>query len=241
MLPGEDPSFDPMPSNPLPTPLPTLMPLARALREGTADLHREAERAGLMGELLRGRISRQGYSALLRNLHALYQALEAHLSRHAGDPALAAVWSPELAREAALASDLATLHGSLWEREIQLQPAMTRYVARLDEVAQATPRLLLAHAYVRYLGDLSGGQIVRRVIAASLALGEDRGQAFYRFAEAPERLAARLRTALDAIGLVPHELSQLVDEARLAFGLHIALFEQLAGDAAHSAAVPPPA
>jgi heme oxygenase len=225
----------------LPTPLPTPLPVARALREGTAALHREAERAGFMGELLRGRISRGGYCALLRNLHALYQSLEAHLIRHAGDPALAGGWFPELAREAALASDLATLHGACWEREIEVRPAMMRYVARLDEVAQGTPRLLLAHAYVRYLGDLSGGQIVRRVIASSLALGEDAGQSFYRFPEAPERLAARLRTALDAIELLPHERAQLVDEARLAFGLHIALFEQLAEDAAHPADVPPPA
>lgn len=229
MFPSEEPSFD------------RALPVARALRDGTAALHREAERAGLMGELLRGRISRGGYSALLRNLHALYQSLEAHLIRHAGDPALAGVWLPELAREAALASDLATLHGARWEREIEVQPAMMRYVARLDEVAQATPRLLLAHAYVRYLGDLSGGQIVRRVIASSLALVGDAGQAFYRFSEAPERLAARLRAALDAIELLPQERARLVDEARLAFGLHIALFEQLAEDAAHPAAVPPPA
>lgn len=233
MLPSEYPPFD----RALPTPL----PVARALREGTAALHREAERAGLMGELLRGRVTRTGYSALLRNLHALYQSLEAHLRGHAADPAIAKVWFPELAREAALASDLEALHGALWEREIAVRPAMMRYVARLDEVAQAAPRLLLAHAYVRYLGDLSGGQIVRRVIASSLALGADSGQSFYRFSEAPERLAARLRTALDAIELEPEELAQLVDEARLAFGLHIALFEQLADGTAHSAGAPPPA
>lgn len=233
MLPSEDPSFD----RALPTPL----PVARALREGTAALHREAERAGLMGELLRGRVTRTGYSALLRNLHALYRSLEAHLRGHVADPAIAKVWFPELAREAALASDLEALHGALWERGITVQPAMMRYVARLDEVAQAAPRLLLAHAYVRYLGDLSGGQIVRRVIASSLALGADSGQSFYRFSEAPERLAARLRTALDAIEMEPEELAQLVDEARLAFGLHIALFEQLADGTAHSAGAPPPA
>jgi heme oxygenase (biliverdin-producing, ferredoxin) len=215
--------------------------LAQALREGTAALHRQAERAGVMGELLRGRVTRGGYTALLRNLHALYRKLEAHLTRLAVDPAIARVWLPELAREAALAGDLEALYGADWEREIPLQRAMVRYLERLDELAQATPRLLLAHVYVRYLGDLSGGQIVRRVIASAFALGEDPGQAFYRFAEAPERLAARLRAALDAIELMPHECAQLVDEARLAFDLHIALFEELAEVEAHWASVPPPA
>jgi heme oxygenase len=46
------------------------LPLAAALRAGTAELHGEAERAGTMRDLLRGRVARSGYCALLRNLHA---------------------------------------------------------------------------------------------------------------------------------------------------------------------------
>lgn len=184
-----------------------------------------------MRDLLCGRVDRGGYCSLLRNLHALYRTLEAGLTQLAADPALALVSLPVLARGAALASDLESLHGAGWERDIPLQPAMTRYVERLDDVARSSPRALLAHAYVRYLGDLSGGQIVHRVIASALALTEDSGLAFYRFPEAPEVLAARLRSALDSIALTPEEQTRLVDEARLAFRYHIELFEQL-GDAA---------
>lgn len=215
-------------------------PFSTALREGTAELHREAERAGIMRELLRGRVTRGGYCALLRNLHALYLTLEANLIRHAANPAISLISLPVLARAAALASDLESLHGARWEREIPLEAAMVRYVERLDDVARTAPRALLAHAYVRYLGDLSGGQIVRRVTASALALTEDLGQAFYRFSEAPEVLAARLRSALDSIPLTPEEQARLVDEARLAFRYHIELFKQLAGVAAHPFASMPP-
>ena len=180
-----------------------------------------------MRELLRGRVTRGGYCALLRNLHALYATLEANLTRHAADPAIELTSLPMLARSAALASDLELLHGARWEKEIPLQPAMVRYVERLDDVARTDPRALLAHAYVRYLGDLSGGQIVRGVIASALNLTGDSGQAFYRFSEAPDVLAARLRSALDSIALTPDEQARLVDEARFAFGCHIELFEQL--------------
>ena len=211
-------------------------PLATALREGTFALHREAERAGIMRELLRGRVTRGGYCALLRNLHALYWTLEANLTRHAADPAIALIPLPALARGAALASDLESLYGACWEQEIPLQPAMVRYVERLDDVARTDPRALLAHAYVRYLGDLSGGQIVRRVIASALALTEDSGQAFYRFSKAPEALAARLRSALDSSALTSEEQARLVDEARLAFRYHIELFEQLGDEAEQPAA-----
>jgi heme oxygenase len=188
-----------------------------------------------MRELLRGHVTRGGYCALLRNLHALYVALEANLTRHAADPAIALLSLPVLARSTALASDLESLYGARWEREFPLTPAMVRYVERLDEVARVDPRTLLAHAYVRYLGDLSGGQILRRVIASALALTEDSGQAFYRFPEAPEVLAARLRSALDSIALTPEEQTRLVDDARLAFRYHIELFEQLDDAAARPA------
>ena len=219
------------------------LPLAAALREGTAELHREAERAGIMRDVLRGRVARSGYCALLRNLHALYVTLEANLTQHAADPAISRVSLPVLARGAALARDLESLHGARWEHQIPLKPAMIRYVERLDEVARADPRALVAHAYVRYLGDLSGGQIVRRAIASALALAEDSGQAFYRFSEAPEVLAARLRAELDSIALTPKERARLVDEARLAFRYHIELFEQLDDAPALpvAAKTPPPA
>jgi heme oxygenase len=213
--------------------------LTTALREGTAALHREAERAGIMHELLRGRVTRSGYCALLRNLHALYATLEAALGRHAANPDIALISLPLLARNEVLAADLEWLHGKLWDQAIPLQPAMIRYIERLDEVARTEPRALLAHAYVRYLGDLSGGRIVCRVIASALALTEDSGLAFYTFAERPELLAARLRFELDSIALTPEAQAQLVDEARLAFLYHIELFEQL-GDAAASAVVVPP-
>ena len=232
----------PIDSSPADAPLQLQSPLATALREGTIELHREAERAGIMRELLRGRVTRSEYCALLRNLHALYATLEASLLRHAAEPAISRISLPVLARGAALASDLESLHGARWEQEIPLEAAMVRYVERLDDVARTAPRALLAHAYVRYLGDLSGGQIVRRVIASALALTEDSGQAFYRFSEAPEVLAARLRSTLDSIPLTPEEQARLVDEARLAFRYHIELFEQLGDVAVHSvAARTPPA
>jgi len=209
-------------------------PLTTALREGTVELHREAERAGIMRDLLRGRVDRGGYCSLLRNLRALYRTLETGLTQLAADPVISQVSLPALARGAALASDLDVLHGGCWEAEIPLAPAMARYVERLDEATRADPVMLVAHAYVRYLGDLSGGQIVRRAIASALALTEDSGQSFYRFSEAPQVLAARLRSALDSIVLTPAEQARLVDEARLAFRYHIELFEEL-----RDAAVPP--
>ena len=53
--------------------------LADALRQGTHSLHTEVERSTFMRTLLRGQMERTSYCLLLRNLHALYAALEAAL------------------------------------------------------------------------------------------------------------------------------------------------------------------
>lgn len=58
------------------------------------------------------------------------------------------------------------------------------YTTRLRELSESSdPTCLLAHAYVRYLGDMSGGQFIRRRIAKAYDLDADRGDGiqFYDF------------------------------------------------------------
>lgn len=62
--------------------------------------------------------------------------------------------------------------------------AFVEYTTRIRELSESSdPTRLLAHAYVRYLGDLSGGQIIRRRIANAYNLDADRedGIRLYHF------------------------------------------------------------
>lgn len=220
--------------------------LAARLRAGTQDLHHAAERSGVMLALLQGRLARPAYLALLHNMRALYQALEQGLAMH---PHTADLPWPALRRSEALARDLQVLgrapHPSAPPAEAvgaELAPATRRYVQRLEALGQpgapgtSAGRLLLAHAYVRYLGDLHGGQLLRRRVAQGLGLAAEPGAMmvgigldFYDFGP-PDRVAAlirQFRAALDAVPLQPGEAENLVAEARLAFELHVALFRQL--------------
>src|ERR1700712_4979503 len=80
-----------------------------ALYLGTKTLHTEAERSGIIRDLLRGAASRDGYILLQRNLLPAYQALENGLARHANAPLLAELAAYRLDRAAALRADLAAL------------------------------------------------------------------------------------------------------------------------------------
>ncbi len=204
--------------------------LAERLRNETRDLHTEVERSILMRALLSGELSLAAYCMLLRNLHAIYLALEAALVRHAADAALAAVCIPALFRSAALARDLTDLYGATWARTVVLQDATRLYVARLRQLQETDPALLVAHAYVRYLGDLSGGQLLKRIVVKNLQMPTGSGTAFYDFgdADATQVLIHEFRAGLEDIPAHEARIDAIVAEAKRAFELHRTLFQQLA-------------
>ncbi len=208
--------------------------LAERLRADTKALHTAAERSAFMQRLLRGEMPREAYCALLRNLQAIYAALEAALARHAALPALAPFPMRALRRAPALESDLTRLHGTDWRDAIALQPAALAYAQRLRELDASQPRLLLAHAYVRYLGDLSGGQLLRRIVARDFGIAEgEGGTAFYDFGAPPDAqaLARAFRDALGEIALDAAGIEAVVGEAMSSFRRHARLFDELARQA----------
>jgi len=206
------------------------IPLAARLRTATRDLHVAVERAGIIQGLMRGAISRASYTALLRNLHAIYVPLEDGLSRHAGHPGLAPISDARLYRARALADDLALLHGPRWADAIELTPAAQHYADHLQRLADEQPAALAAHAYVRYLGDLSGGQLLSRKVGSSLGLAAGEGVGFYDLGPADDvqRMAQAFRAGLDQLADDEPAAQALVDEACAAFVRHGQMFEQLA-------------
>lgn len=206
--------------------------LAKKLKSATAEMHHRVERSAFMARLLRGDIERSHYIALLRNLHALYAALERALLRQAEHPAVAAVLLPELFRCPAIEADLAVLT-AMQRRDAAvapLLPATLAYIERLDALGDTQPHLLVAHAYVRYLGDLNGGQALRRVVARTLALEDGAGTLFYDFGDSQSRqqLMQRFRAGLEAAQAQAADIDTIVIEAVSAFERHEQLFVQLA-------------
>lgn len=202
--------------------------LAAQLKAATGSLHRQVERSRLMARLLRRDLPRQNYLQLMHNLQAIYAALEPALSRHAADPALAPVLLPGMFRAEALAADLALLSPGDTPTS-PLVPATGRYVERLHELDRDAPGLLVAHAYVRYLGDLNGGQALQRLVARAYGLEEGAGTRFYDFGtRATQQLMLRgFRIGLGAIGRQSAQAQAIVAEAVSAFECHAEIFDEL--------------
>ena len=198
--------------------------LLEAMRERTKALHVTAERTGIVAELLRGRGTVQAYALLLRNLLPVYEALEAELVRHAASPVTGRIVRSELHRSAAIRADLAQLDAT----DLPLLPEAIAYLNAIREAGSGSGHPLLAHAYTRYLGDLSGGQIIKKILARSLALPPE-ALSFYEFpaiADIP-RFKDDYRDALEQAGgaMTAHDV--VVEEAATAFQLNITLSQAL--------------
>jgi heme oxygenase (biliverdin-producing, ferredoxin) len=205
--------------------------LAVRLREATAAAHTAAERTAFVRHLFRGTLPREGYVAFLRALHPVYQALEAGLASTTADPAVRMAYDPALNRLAPLEQDLAWFAGPEWRALPVVAPAEA-YAAHLRMLAATAPAGLTAHAYVRYLGDLSGGQMIGKRVAATYDAG-DAGTNFYAFREVPDVDARKhqYRAMLAGLPLDAAGQELVVREAITGFDYARQMFETL--DAAH--------
>ncbi len=99
-----------------------------------------------------------------------------------------------------------------------------------DRVATASwGGALVAHHYTRYLGDLSGGQAIGKILDRTFDLG-GAGLAFYEFPMRPKPYKDSYRAKLDGLSLDADEIDRAVDEVKIAFSLNQALFDELAGN-----------
>lgn len=201
--------------------------LSTAMREGSRAEHEAAEGSSFMSELLEGKLSAQAYADLLLRLRRVYAALEQAIADHRDDAFVAAVHDPALERLAAIDADLAHWAPGVDPESIE-SPAATAYVERIRSGADWGGNLL-AHHYTRYLGDLSGGQVIGRVLQRTFDLPEDTGVAFYAFPDIPKPKPFKdaYRASLDGLGLSADDVARVVDEVRAVFGLNQALFDEL--------------
>lgn len=206
--------------------------LATKLREGTKKAHTAAENVGFVKCFLKGVVEKTSYRKLVTNLYFVYCAIEEEMERHQQHPILSKIYFKELNRKKSLEQDLAYYYGSNWREQVAPSPAAQAYVQRIREVSQTEPELLIAQSYTRYLGDLSGGQILKGIAVRGMNLNDGQGTAFYEFKDIPDEKAfkANYRQTLNELAIDDATADRIVDEANAAFGMNMKMFMELEGN-----------
>ena len=206
---------------------------SKQLKEGTKKSHTMAENTSFVASFLRGVVDESKYRQLVANFYFIYHALETEVENNKDNPFVGPMRLNGLSRHDALIKDCEYFYGDDWREKIYPTEETQRYVNRIHEVAKENPELLIAHHYTRYMGDLSGGQILKGIAQKALGLKED-GLAFYEFPEISDKKGFKesYRRVLDTmIPATQKNVDGIIVEANYAFRLNMYMFEEIQGDA----------
>ncbi|KAI8143838.1 heme oxygenase-domain-containing protein [Fennellomyces sp. T-0311] len=223
--------------------------LAAAMREGTKVAHKAAENSVFTKRFLKGEINRDEYGRYITSLYFVYVSMESLLVKYKDNAAIKTIHFPvELNRVHALKQadivlfkDLEYFYGkdklAYVTDPATMTPAVKEYVEAMELACEVNPALLVAHSYSRYLGDLSGGQILaKRLKKHILGLSEtdgnwdsNEGLHFYEFANIGNQNAFKneYRERLNTAPVDKRTRDLIVAEAIRSFELNIALFDEI--------------
>jgi len=200
------------------------------IRTASHEQHVEAETSTFMSDLLGGRLGVDAYARYTEQLWFVYEALETGAERLASDPVAGAFIQAELFRLPALERDLEHLRGADWRAGLTALPATRAYAERVRECAELWPAGYIAHHYTRYLGDLSGGQIIRDKAERTWGFARrGDGVRFYVFEGIgnPAAFKRGYRELLDGVQVDDLEKQRIVAECKRAFALNTGVFRAL--------------
>ena len=174
-----------------------------SLKDLTHEQHRRAETRPFVKVLFSGHVDPKLYATYLKNQHLQYEILEVCAMQHGLFNGL-----PEIRRAPSINADFIELWGDD-KTQPKLCPVVDEYIKYILSIKD-DPKKLLAHIYVRHMGDLSGGQMIAKRVPGS-------GK-YYQFGDNPEAIKEAIRAKLD---------DSLADEAKVCFDFATKFFEQM--------------
>lgn len=173
-----------------------------SLKELTKEHHTTAEKQPFVKVLFSGNIDHKLYATYLKNQHPMYEILEVCAMATGVLQGL-----PDIRRAPSILADFV----ELWNDKENLPtmcPVTQKYIDYILSIKD-DPKRLMAHVYVRHMGDLSGGQMIAKKVPGS-------GK-FYQF-EDPDALKTAIREKLD---------DSMADEAKVCFEFATQLFVEM--------------
>ena len=210
------------------------MTFTTRLKEGTKKSHNAAENTKFVSQFLKGVLDPEEYRKLITDFYYVYDTME-QLIVKTTDPKAKVLqqFNVSLFRTSFLERDLRFYWGPMWRDLLIPSEACNAYCHRINEVAEKDPYLLIAHHYTRYIGDLSGGQILKGIAQSALQPPEGEGLHFYNFPMIDDAKAFKTnyKAVLDGLELNETEINALIREANHAFKLNMYLFDEIQGNA----------
>lgn len=173
-----------------------------SLKELTKENHSNAERQEFVKIMFSGKINPDLYATYLYNQFPMYEVLEVCAMPHG-------LFSNafDVPRAKKIWEDYTELWGDRKETP-PLCPIVEKYIKHILSI-KSDPDKLMAHIYVRHMGDLAGGQMIAKRVPGS-------GK-YYQFAE-PELAKEAIRAKIN---------DSMANEARVCFDFATEMFKEM--------------
>jgi heme oxygenase len=173
-----------------------------SLKELTRENHTNAERQEFVKVMFSGNIDPKLYARYLWNQFPMYEILELMASQHGLLDDI-----PMIARKKAIMEDFKELWGE--DPFPEVCESTKKYILYLKNIMN-DPHKLMAHIYVRHMGDLSGGQMIAKRVPGS-------GR-YYQFDADVNEYKEKIRAKCD---------DSMADEAKVCFDFATELFKEM--------------
>lgn len=151
------------------------------IREKTSLLHSAAENTVYIKKLVDGTASVDGYAEYIYNLEKMYKAIENALDKNENNDVVKPFVTKELYRSELMRKDLNFLLGDKLN-SMKLLASTEACVAKIEELSETKPELVVAYAYTRFLADLFGGRTFLSLLSTSYKISNE-GLNYYQFPE----------------------------------------------------------
>jgi len=203
--------------------------ISERLKAQTRDLHQRAEQGGLPSDLLKGRLPRDRFVAMLEQLLLIHAELEDQIrQQRPSEPRLAALVDDEQFKVQLLRQDLEHLGAD--PDSATPTGATFDLIARIRELGTGDPLSLIGLHYVLE-GSTNGNRFIAEVARQAYRLDGRAGTRYLDpYGQAQRQRWAGFKQTLRELRFSPEEESRVIDSARAMFTGITRVYEDLYPD-----------
>ena len=197
------------------------------IKEKTSLLHSAAENTGYIKKLMDGTASVEGYAEYIFNLERMYRAIEDALDKNENNEIVKPFVTKELYRSELMRKDLEFLLGDKLD-SMKLLASTEACVAKIEELSEKSPELVVAYAYTRFLADLFGGRTFLSLLSTSYKISNE-GLNYYRLPEITDLrgYVMKYHKMLADINLTEEKKIDFINEVNNAYIYNLAISNEL--------------
>lgn len=195
------------------------------VRNKSNTLHKATENTGFTKRLLNKEATVESYAEYIYNLYYVYKAIENNLDELKDVEVVTPFVTTELYRSELIKEDLKNISSN---KLFEPLSSTIAYVDRINYACEKNPKLIIAHAYTRFLADLFGGRIFYTLLKDHYNINNDSLNYYsYKDFEDIKAYVMNYHNMLNTLNLTDEEKEEFIIEICNSYIYNMAISNEL--------------